>query len=383
MANAQWVQLSSYPTTENAHEIVLFHDTMIISTNPMGTAGIYISTDHGLSWTPKITSLGSFPFPLVKNANNLYAGTWGTGVFMSSNKGYNWTAKNNGLPVNFMVMDIYTINSNFYVCGTGGVFYSSDNATTWQNITMSGLSQASAIIAVGNTIFSSFIFPSSVGVYKSTNNGVNWTLIDTTSGLKDSRIRKFFLINNLIFATSDFNGNVYRSNDNGNMWLKVNGLPATGWNKTYQIIEKNGIFIMAHNNGVYTSMDNGINWTNIGCTEPSSLAIIGDTLFVGTGYGIWKRSLTQIITSITETQDYNNIKIFPNPATNKLDLELQQIKDLKNSTLSIYDIQGQLMLQQTIEQTKIELNITHFSKGIYVIKLKNNKKSIVSKFIKK
>ena len=86
MANAQWVQLSSYPTTENAHEIVLFHDTMIVSTNPMGTAGIYISTDHGLSWTPKITSLGSFPFPSTSLGS---ADLFGNGESQSSSYSYN------------------------------------------------------------------------------------------------------------------------------------------------------------------------------------------------------------------------------------------------------------------------------------------------------
>jgi hypothetical protein len=77
-----------------------------------------------------------------------------------------------------------------------------------------------------------------------------------------------------------------------------------------------------------------------------------------------------------------NIKIYPNPATNKLTLDLKQIKDLHNTVISIYDIQGQLILQQAINEKQTELNISNFAKGLYIVKLNNDRLRLVSKFVK-
>jgi hypothetical protein len=76
-----------------------------------------------------------------------------------------------------------------------------------------------------------------------------------------------------------------------------------------------------------------------------------------------------------------SIKIYPNPATNKITLDLSQLKDLHN-IISIYDIQGQLILQELINEKQTDINISNFAKGLYVIKIHNEKQRIVSKFVK-
>ncbi|MFZ4402296.1 MAG: T9SS type A sorting domain-containing protein [Bacteroidales bacterium] len=77
-----------------------------------------------------------------------------------------------------------------------------------------------------------------------------------------------------------------------------------------------------------------------------------------------------------------NINIYPNPATSNVTINLQQLTHLQNTTVSIYDIQGKLLLQQNITQPQTELNIASLAKGIYVVKVNNNKQSLVSKFVK-
>ncbi|MCX6231504.1 MAG: T9SS type A sorting domain-containing protein [Bacteroidetes bacterium] len=74
--------------------------------------------------------------------------------------------------------------------------------------------------------------------------------------------------------------------------------------------------------------------------------------------------------------------IYPNPATDKLCIDLHQLKNLQNTSIFIYDMQGQLLLQQTITDTKSEISISSFAKGVYMIKLSNDMKSMVSKFVK-
>ncbi|NVN93664.1 MAG: T9SS type A sorting domain-containing protein [Bacteroidetes bacterium] len=76
------------------------------------------------------------------------------------------------------------------------------------------------------------------------------------------------------------------------------------------------------------------------------------------------------------------LNIYPNPATSKLTINLQQQTILQNTTVSIYDVQGKLLLQQSITQPQTELNIASFAKGIYVVKVNNDKQSMVNKFVK-
>ncbi|MEI6697359.1 MAG: T9SS type A sorting domain-containing protein [Bacteroidota bacterium] len=74
--------------------------------------------------------------------------------------------------------------------------------------------------------------------------------------------------------------------------------------------------------------------------------------------------------------------IYPNPATDRLCIDLHELKYLQNTSVFIYDIQGQLLFQQAITNTKSELNISSFAKGIYLVKISNDSNRMVSKFIK-
>jgi hypothetical protein len=85
---------------------------------------------------------------------------------------------------------------------------------------------------------------------------------------------------------------------------------------------------------------------------------------------------------ITENKDNVQLSIYPNPATNNLCINLQQLNDLQNTSVTVFDMQGKLLLQQTITQQQTELNINQFAKGIYVVKVQNEKEIMQSKFIK-
>ena len=88
------------------------------------------------------------------------------------------------------------------------------------------------------------------------------------------------------------------------------------------------------------------------------------------------------ITGIGVYEDINGIYIYPNPAKEKLTIDFRNGYALRNTFVSIYDIQGQLLLQTTIIQPQTEVNINSFAKGIYVLKINNNNNTTVAKFVK-
>ena len=99
--------------------------------------------------------------------------------------------------------------------------------------------------------------------------------------------------------------------------------------------------------------------------------------------GIWNRTLTQ--QEITDLYDSNSlgiddlnqldISIYPNPVIDKL-----FIQGLSNPTkISVYDILGKLVLSKT---TSSEINVDNLQSGIYILKIVDNQKEIVRRFIK-
>ncbi|MFZ4399845.1 MAG: T9SS type A sorting domain-containing protein [Bacteroidales bacterium] len=73
--------------------------------------------------------------------------------------------------------------------------------------------------------------------------------------------------------------------------------------------------------------------------------------------------------------------IYPNPANDKITISLPKTLDLQNARIYIYSIQGQLLMQESVKQQS-EIYIHSLSKGIYIVKVLNNKNTMMRKFVK-
>jgi hypothetical protein len=76
------------------------------------------------------------------------------------------------------------------------------------------------------------------------------------------------------------------------------------------------------------------------------------------------------------------MKIYPNPATDQVTIEIKSKNTVKNSLISVYDIQGQLVFEKQVFQKSLKIDISNFSRGVYIVKLTNNKAVEVSRFIR-
>jgi hypothetical protein len=96
---------------------------------------VFLSTDSAKSWTAVNSGLtNKTVYALAVKGGNLFAGTWGGGVFRSTNNGTSWTAVNTGL-TNLNVAAFAVIGTNLFA-GTygGGVVLSTDNGTSWTDV---------------------------------------------------------------------------------------------------------------------------------------------------------------------------------------------------------------------------------------------------------
>ena len=86
-----------------------------------------------------------------------------------------------------------------------------------------------------------------------------------------------------------------------------------------------------------------------------------------------------ITTSLNKNNIVSNILIYPNPATNVLNLYLPDNINYKDNNVFIYDVYGRVIKQLKLKNKELIIQITNLQKGIYFVKIGNT----VGKFVKK
>lgn len=97
--------------------------------------GVFSSTND-LNWTALNSGLTTLDTrALAFKGPDLFAGTWGGGVFRSMDRGTNWTPVNSGL-TNKEIQSFAVAGHNLFVgtSGEGGVFISADNGAHWTGV---------------------------------------------------------------------------------------------------------------------------------------------------------------------------------------------------------------------------------------------------------
>ena len=75
----------------------------------------------------------------------------------------------------------------------------------------------------------------------------------------------------------------------------------------------------------------------------------------------------------------NKLKIYPNPTSGLLNVDLI---DLKITKISLFDLNGRILLTQNIENTNSQINIADLAKGIYILKVETNSGVVNKQIIK-
>lgn len=192
-------------------------------------------------------------------------------------------------PYNGTCYCITSLGNNLFAGSDNGVLISSDNGLSWRLIGLPNKTIIS-IVSLGENLF---VGLNSEGIYKSTNNGLNWFCVN--NGIPAGKINALAVYNQTIFAGTYYNG-IYKSNDYGSSWIQCN----TGLHSTivYSLLVKDtNIFAGAlgyYNDIVYLSTNMGASWisrsSGIPEEHPLTLSYCQPYLFVGTYNGVSKSS---------------------------------------------------------------------------------------------
>jgi len=307
------------------------------------------------------------------NKNNVYAGTEGSGIYLSTNNGDNWIAKNQGLN-NLWIRAIAITENNVIFAGTegGGINISIDNGNNWttKNQGLKNLNIWSLAIK-GNYIFAG---TEDGGLYLSSDNGNSW--VEKNKGIQTNLYIMSITINENNIFIGTWDKGIYLSTDNGNIWnTKIIGLKDL-YIRTLTSIGDN-IFAGTFSGGIFLSTDNGDIWLakNIGLTSLGvySFSIDGNNIYAGTQGGIFRAKISDITAVKDKVQITENI-IYPNPASDFLNINSANII---GKNINIYDMLGNKVISATAESTATHINVEFLPVGVYLIRIGEQTKMFV------
>ena len=243
-------------------------------------SGVWCTTNNGVSWDQVNFGLGYHSVnAIVIIDTSLFAGTE-DGVFLSPSNGDYWIPSSNGL-TNKSVKSLAFIDNNLYAGTDSGLFVSTNKGTSWSS---TGLTSESinSVTSIGSNLF---VGTDTSGVLLSTNSGADWQIV---SNLDMNRcIKALAIIDTNLFAGTP--QGIYRTPTKGDYWIPVNnGLINGDIESLYAMGTR--LFTGTYS-GVFRSTNNGANWNQLNeglkNTVILGLAKSGERLYAAGRNGVY------------------------------------------------------------------------------------------------
>jgi photosystem II stability/assembly factor-like uncharacterized protein len=231
---------------------------------------------------------------VAPDGQTLLAGSYGNGIFRSTDNGRSWHPSSRGLTNLTIQRLLPTATRHIFAATRSGIFHSDDEGQSWQPAN-TGLPSLEAQGLVADTNGPSvYVAVTGAGVFRTTDAGESWQARST--GLKSLMVQSLIVGaegKTLLAATAD--GSIWQSGDEGQSWDVVSQVPVpsgASMNAIYRAGER--LFAALGGKGLQRSDDGGQTWvvSDQGLHDLYVRVLVADPagpdLFVGTDRGIFR-----------------------------------------------------------------------------------------------
>jgi hypothetical protein len=251
-----------------------------------------------LIWHPADSGLPANVEALAVAPTTLYAGTWGEGVYRSTDHGASWQPANTGITLPLHIQGGLMVNpvtptqvfaGDYY---GDGLYRSNNGAISWTLVLSDTAVRAVAVHPLSPTVV--LAGDREEGLYRSDDGGTTWDAVPTTVGLDVRALAGYDVLassdagltwasvasftstvqtlavhpttSTLLYAGT-FNHGLHRSDDGGATWERLtNGIPVDAWVTSLSIHAgpPETLYAGMWDGQVYPSFDGGDSWEGLG-----------------------------------------------------------------------------------------------------------------------
>ncbi len=288
---------------------------------------------------------------------------------------------------------------NTLYAGYADVWKTADAGTSWTKISEFNSADKIRTLAIAPSQTSVLYASDLSTVWKTTDDGATWTELtvpwENTSSVRYITVKNDDA-NHIWVCLNGYNTDgVYESTDGGMSWNNISeGLPEIPVHTLVQDVRvSDEIQLYAGTElGVYFKKGND-NWVefnsglpNVRCGELEiyygNSSNDSRLRLASYGRGLWETPLVYQGTNIKEIDSQNNIKLYPNPTKDNVNIDLGE--DYRNvQSVSVSDNLGKtLILIKDIDNSLIQLPTKKLLPGVYFVNvLKNNEKIVLELLI--
>ncbi len=204
---------------------------------------------------------------------NLLAGTFGGGIYRSTNGGADWEQINSNMLSVYIWSLITAPGGNIYAGTERGIYASTDNGSSWFLAGLSDGDVRALILGDNGRIFAGVW---GRGVYYTNDHGASWTEFNT--GLTDLSVQAFAKNSNGDIYVGTMGGGVHKLTINSGGWFHLNSNPVSRYIWSLTVNGNGDVFAGTYGDGVIKSSDGGATWVrlNQGLTATHIYAISHD-----------------------------------------------------------------------------------------------------------
>jgi photosystem II stability/assembly factor-like uncharacterized protein len=376
--DAQWYQLNSGTSWELTSVNFPDQDTGYIVSGG-GGGEILKTTNSGAIWTSQNLPFAAPWSVYFTDANTGYVVGAYEPILKTTDGGALWTSQNSGN--SDWLNSVYFLNKDTgYVTdySNGAVLKTTNGGVLWTSHNTSLASLSSVYFVNPDTGFVAGYWQ----ILETTDGGITWT----------SQYSGPNVIQSVYFANVDtgyavgYHGTILRTISAGTSWIQQTSGTRKDLISVYFIDANNG-YVVGDSGIILNTTNGGALWTK---QNSGTLKLLNSVYFTDmhTGYAVGDSGIILKTMNggyplgVNENRINSGLlKIFPNPASDKINIEMSDIS--QQTILSIQNLDGQQMLNQAIINPITQIDITDLPYGVYFVRVTNDRTVGVGKFIKK